>query len=237
MRVIALCLLLTSTYLYAAASSPITAAAVSFEVRDPKTKELYFTGSEKISQDGKSIQRETLYFDAAQKELRKESLLFDAGSLRTIRYESSNSLTGEESKVRATESAGLEIQYRPSFEGKTDKSLVKSDRQVYLANVARELILQNWNALLAGKAVAFELLFPARMEALPFQLVRRQTLTVDNEVREVFTLMPQNVLIRTLAPHLEFQFSKDKKIRQGIFPSVLPIKGVKDRVVVVFFKS
>lgn len=247
MRLIALCLLLTATQVSAATpapaaptaaqATPATSSTVDFELRDPKTKEVYFTGSEKTSQDGKAILKETLYFDAAKKEVQKDSFSFEAASLRPIDFSSSNSLTGEFSKIVPNEAQGLQIEYRPSLEAKTGSGVVKSDARTYLASAAGDLILQNWDHLVAGKAIKFELVVPSRLESIPFQLVRRETLTVDNESREVFTLMPQNILIRMLAPHLEFQFNKDKKIKQAVFPSSLPIKGAKDRMVEMVFKT
>ena len=162
---------------------------------------------------------------------------FEASSLRALAYSSSNAMTGEVSMVKATEALSVEIQYRPSSDGKTGTNVVKSEKQAYLPSAAGDLILQNWDNLLAGKAVKFELIIPQRLETIPFQLVKRESLTVDNEAREVFTLMPQNILIRMLAPHLEFQYDPNKKIRQAIYPSSLPINGSKDRIVEMVFKT
>jgi len=240
MRLIHLLALLASTQLYSAtpaASVASTEAAVAqFEIRDPKTKEVYFTGSEKTIQDGSAIRKETLYFNNDSKEVLKDSFAFDAKSLQAIDFQSKNAVTGEESLINS-QAEGLAVEYRASRDAKAGKSVLKSDKQIYLASAAGDLIVMNWDHLMAGKSVKFELVIPSRMETIPFQLVRREALTVDNEERQVFTLMPQNFLIRMLAPHLEFQFSKDKKIRLAIFPSSLPIQGSANRMVEMAFKS
>ncbi len=230
-RIFALYALLATTQIYGGTASPET----QFELRDPKTKEIYFTGREKTSQDGEAIRKETLYFDSNKKEVLKDSFAFDAKTLRAIDFISSNAITGEEIKVSGQDQ-GLDIQYRPSHDGKTGTNTVKSEKQIYLPSIAGDLILQNWDNLMTGKAVKFDLVIASRMETIPFQLVRREALTVDNEEREVFTLMPQNFLIRMLAPHLEFQYGKDKKIRQALFPSPLPIHGGQNQMVEMVFR-
>lgn len=204
----------------------------NFELRDPKTKEVYFTGSEKVTVDGKDVVRETSYFDSAKKEVQKESFAYDSESLKAGVFSSLNSLTGEESKVSSKEK-GYEVSYK---ENKDEAATTAVVGDAFLPNSAADLILANWDKLLANKAVRFPLLVASRGEVVPFQLLRRDTVTVDGEVREVFTLMPQNMLIRLLAPHLEFQFTKEKKMRMAVFPSSLPIKGAKDKMVEMVVK-
>ncbi len=206
---------------------------MNFQLRDPKTKEVYYTGLEKISQDGKNVKRETLYFDGSKKEVQRDSFQFDSDSLKASSFQSVNTITGEESLLTPKEK-GYELSYKAASDKTADKSLVEADS--YLASSAADLILANWNTLISGKAVRFSLIIPSRGEVIPFQLVRRESQTVDGESREVFTLMPQNILIRLLAPHLEFQFNKDKKIRTAIFPSPFPIKGSKDKMVEMIFQ-
>lgn len=230
-RFIIVTLTLLSGNLMASDAKP---SAYEFELRDPKTKEVYYTGSEKISLDGKTVRRETSYFDAGKKEVQKESFDFDSESLRAASFISINSLTGEESSV-APKDAGFEVTYKAGSDKKASGSQVSGDS--YLANAAGDLILANWDKLMAGKSIRFQLIVPSRGEVIPFQLVRREALTVDGEQREVFTLMPQNILIRLLAPHLEFQFTREKKIRMAVFPSGLPINGAKDKMVEMVFKS
>lgn len=208
--------------------------AYEFELRDPKTKLVYFTGSEKISLDGETVRRETFYFDANKQVVQKESLNFDAKSLRASSFTSINSVTGEESSVTPKD-AGFGVSYKATGQTAADESVVSGDS--YLASSAGDLILANWDKLMAGKAIRFQLIVPSRGEAIPFQLVRREALKVDGEQREVFTLMPQNILIRLLAPHLEFQFTREKKIRMAVFPSALPINGSKDKMVEMVFKG
>lgn len=205
---------------------------IEFELRDPKTKEVYYTGSEKITIDGKTAKRETSFFDAAKKEVQKETFAYDAESLRAASFVSSNSLTGEESKISSKEK-GFEVSYKAE---KDKEAGVSTVGEAFLPNSAADLILANWDKLVANKAVRFPMLVPSRAEVIPFQLVRRESTTVDGEAREVFTLMPQNLLIRMLAPHLEFQFTKEKKMRMAVFPSSLPIKGSKDKMVEMVVK-
>ncbi len=222
-----------SGQVYASAIAP---GSLEFELRDPKTKEVYFTGSETVSINGETARRETSYFDSGKKEVQKDLFDFNASSLSAGSFNSVNKLTGEETSVARLDS-GMEVGYRDSGSKDLGKTVVKSTEEGYLANSAGDLIRANWDRLIAGKAIKFNLLIPSRGEYIPFQLVRRETTTVNGEQREVFSLMPQNLLIRMLAPHLEFQFNKDKKIRQAVFPTSLPIKGAKDKMVEMVFKG
>jgi hypothetical protein len=217
-------------------ASAVAPGSYEFELRDPKTKEVYFTGSETVSVKGETVRRETSYFDSGKKEVQKDLFDFDATSLRAGAYNSVNKLTGEESTVLPSD-AGMEVGYRESASKDLGKTVVKPSEDGYLANSAGDLIRANWDRLLAGNAIKFNLLIPSRAEYIPFQLVRRESTRVNGEEREVFALMPQNLLIRMLAPHLEFQFNKERKIRQAIFPTSLPIKGSKDKMVEMIFKS
>lgn len=208
--------------------------SMEFELRDPKTKEVYFTGSEKVTVEGKAVHRETSYFDKAKKEVQKETYTFDNDSLKTSSFSSGNTLTGEEVSVTPKDK-GYEIVYKAA-QGKPATSTL-APLNALLANSAADLIVANWDKLVAGKALRFPLVVPSRGEALPFQLVRRESATIDGEAREVFTLMPQNLLLKTLAPHLEFQFTKEKKLRAAFFPTSLPIKGTRDKMVELVVKK
>ncbi|MBC7661988.1 MAG: hypothetical protein H7249_20025 [Chitinophagaceae bacterium] len=235
---------LTSTsllFFFSQSHIPLAHAAVStksveFELRDPKTKEVYFTATEKSSLDGNAVHKETVYFDASKKEVQKESFAFDSSSLKAIDYSSTNALTGEESGL-TSKNAAFQLSYRANRESKMAAMTLESGKDFFLAKAAGDLILMNWDNLVSGKAVKFDLAVPSRLETIPFQIVKRETATVDNESREVFSLMPQNLLIRMLAPHLEFQYSQDKKMRQAFFPSALPIRGAKDKMVEMIVKG
>lgn len=229
---VALALTLSLFPAHSALATSVIPGEYRFEVRDPKTKEVYFTGEEKVSIEGEKARRETLYFDKEKKEVQKDTFNFDKNSLKADSFQSVNKLTGEESQI-APMDKGLELSYRAKTGEEPGKSVLPGDS--FLANSAADLIVANWEKLMTGKAVRFSLVVPSRGEVIPFQLVRREAKTVEGEAQEVFTLMPQNILIRLLAPHLEFQFNRDKKIRQAVYPSSLPIDGSPGKMVEVIF--
>ncbi len=201
------------------------AAAQKFEVRDPRSGENLYQGED----DNQEGARVTRYFDKNHKETLKETLATADGKLKS--YQSANALTGEAASVNASSSGGYDISYAP---GKTEKPKVlhvKGEKETFVAGNAPELIVKNWNTLMSGKPLKFDLILPNRLEVVPFQLVHRETRKVGEESREVFTLFPQNMLVKTLAPNFEFQYAASKALRQVNFPSALPVKGAKDKLV------
>jgi hypothetical protein len=209
---------------------------IAIEVKDPKTGEVYYTGKEEISQDGKADRRETVYYDSAKKEVEKEVVVYDRDSLHVSDYSYKNTLTGEESTISASADEA-KISHRESEGRKAKEKTLKIDRNSYFGKVVSYLILRNWKALNNNKIYKFNLILPSRLETIPFQIVHRKSYQKDGENREIFALIPQNILIRTLAPHLELEFSSgDKPLPQQLLaPSPLPIKGQKDKMVYFSF--
>jgi hypothetical protein len=60
---------------------------------------------------------------------------------------------------------------------------------------------------------------------------------VDGEEREIFALQPTSLIIRILAPRMEFHYTSGAKprIRQFTRPCTIPIQGKKDRMVDIIF--
>ncbi len=232
---LAFALLLATLPLAELRALPIESYTMDFEVRDPKTKEVYFRGQEKVSTENNIVRKEALYFDNSKKEVQKELFLFEAESLRILEYSASNHLTGGEILLKAKDK-GIEVQYRQAKGKDRDNKFLKGSEGAYIGKMAYELIQKNWDLLLMGKLLKFDLLVPDRLETIPFQFVRRDSRKVGNETHEVFALIPQNLFIRALAPTLEFHFNQEKKIRQASFPIWLPIKDQTNRMVEMVFK-
>lgn len=233
LRAIALTLLLSSRA-FAYEMEDVT--TINFELKDPKTGEVYYTGKEDITQDGKNSRRETVYYDAAKKEVEKEVVVYDRETLKVSAYEFKNELTGEESKMDVTGNEA-KVVHRAGADAKAKDGTIKVNRNAYHGKVVNYLILRNWKALNSNKIFKFDLILPSRMETIAFQIVHRRSYVKDGDNREVFALIPQNILIRTLAPHLEFEFAATEKpiARQILAPSPLPINGQKDKMIYFSF--
>lgn len=210
---------------------------ITFEIKDPKTGEVYYSGKEDITAvDAKNVKRETHYFDTTGKEVQTESVTFDKETLKTSDYSYKNLLTGEESSVQGTDSE-VKMSYKENADKKAKDTSFKPERNTFHGKVINYLILRNWKALNSSKIYKFILMLPSRLDTIAFQIVHRKSYQKDGEQREVFALIPQNVLIRTLAPHLEFEFSGGEKplAKQILCPSPLPVKGQKDKMVYYVF--
>ncbi len=209
---------------------------IDFEVRDPGNREVFFKGTEKISQEAASTRKETWYYDLNKTEVQYENVLYNNRSLRVESYRFKNPLTGEETDV-VTQGDTMKIKYRPEFKQAYKEGTLPWPKDGYHGKVFNNLILRHWTSLLQGKPLSFDLVLPYRFESLGFEIVSRKTTKVDGEDREVFALQPTSFIIRAIAPRMEFHYTKGDKprIRQFSGPCTIPIQGKKDRMVDIIF--
>lgn len=209
---------------------------INFEMRDPKSKEVYFQGYELITFQEKTSKKETWYKNLKGEEVQYEFVEYDKQNLRVLSYRFKNSVTGEETNFD-TESNSMAIRYRPEFQKPYKDGKLNWEENAYHGKVFNNLILRNWASIRQGKDLRFLLVLPYRFESLGFKIVYGKSKEVDGEKREVFELKPKNPIIRAIAPAMEFHYTSGDKprIRQFTGPSTIPIKGEKDKQIDIIF--
>ncbi|HET9237623.1 MAG TPA: hypothetical protein VFO10_10250 [Oligoflexus sp.] len=209
---------------------------IDFEVRDPDNRELFFAGTETITAEGPVTRKETWYYDLKKTEVQYENVVYQNQSLRVDSYRFKNPVTGEETDL-VTQGDTMKIKYRPDSTQTYKDGTLTWEANAYHGKVFNNLILRNWESLRQGKPLKFELVLPSRFEALGFQIVYKNKRKVDGEDREIFALQPTSLIIRTLAPRMEFHYTSGAKprIRQFTGPCTIPIQGKKDRMVDIIF--
>jgi hypothetical protein len=209
---------------------------IDFEVRDPDNRELFFTGTENITQEGGSTRKETYYYDLKKTEVQYENVLYNNKTLRVEAYQFKNPVTGEETNL-VTKGDAMQIKYRPETREPYKDGTLNWEKSSYHGKVFNNIILRNWASLLKGTPVKFDLVLPYRFESLGFQILYKNAARIYGEEREIFVLQPTSLIIRAIAPRMEFHYTKGEKprIRQFTGPSTIPIKGKKDRLVDIIF--
>ncbi len=209
---------------------------IDFEVRDPDSKELFFSGYEDISQVSGSTKKETWYYDLGKKEVQYENVVYNNSTLRVEEYQFRNPVTGEDTDV-VTKGDTMKIKYRPGANEAFKDGTLNWEKNAFHGKVFNNLILRNWQSLLSGTPLKFDLVLPYRFESLHFKIVYQKSAKIDGEEREIFALQPTSLIIRAIAPRMEFQYTKGEKprIRQFTGPCTIPIQGKKDRMVDILF--
>jgi hypothetical protein len=209
---------------------------IDFEVRDPEQRELFFAGTETISTEGPLTRKETWYYDLKKTEVQYERVVYNSSSLRVENYRFKNPVTGEETEL-TTQGDRMKIKYRPDSTKTYQDGSLEWEANAYHGKVFNNLILRNWESLRQGKPLKFDLVLPSRFESLGFQIIYKNKRKVDNEEREIFALQPTSLIIRAIAPRMEFHYTAGEKprIRQFTGPCTIPIQGKKDRMVDIIF--
>ncbi|WP_141734558.1 hypothetical protein [Oligoflexus tunisiensis] len=209
---------------------------IDFEVRDLDNRELFFSGTETITQDGPRTRKETWYYDQNKKEVQYENVVYNSTHLRVESYRFKNPVTGEETEL-VTQGDVMSIKYREDSTQKYKDGTLRWEPNAYHGKVFNNLILRHWASLRQGKPLKFDLVLPYRFESLGFQIVYKEAAKVDGEDREIFALQPTSLIIRAIAPRMEFHYTTGAKprIRQFTGPCTIPIKGKKDRMVAIIF--
>lgn len=211
---------------------------INFVVRDPKTREVYFTGYETTGQDGDMVRKETFYFDLNKKEVQYEEVVYDTKSLRVLSYIFSNKVTGEETMLKS-EGETIRIRQRDNVSESYQEETMEWGKNYYHEKVLNELILRNWDSLQKGEKLKFELLIPQMFDTFGFQFVYQGRKSVDNEERAVFRPELRSFILRALAPRTYYQYSPgaNPELRQYNRPCTIPIKGKEDKEIEIVYSS
>lgn len=209
---------------------------MEFQIRDPATREIFFQGYERVTDNGATTRKETFFFDMGRKEALVEDALYNRESLRMESYVSRSSVTGEETIMR-TEGKRIQIKYRPEADDSFKETTLPLTPDTLHGKVFDDLIVRNWDKLLQGQMLKFDLVLPFRLESRGFQIFHNRRATAEGQDLEVFSLQPQNFILRALVPKMEFYYARGPKPELKIFtgPSVIPIKGETNRMVEIIY--
>ncbi|HYX39727.1 MAG TPA: hypothetical protein VE954_42070 [Oligoflexus sp.] len=209
---------------------------MEFQIRDPATREVFFQGFEKVHDTGASTRKETFFFDKARKEVLMEDAVYNRETLRMETYVSRSSVTGEETVLK-TEGKSLKISYRAEGDAPFKETTLSWNADTFHGKTFDDLIVRNWDNLLQGKMLKFDLVLPFRLESRGFQIFRTKRTNLDGQDVEVFALQPQNFLLRALVPKMEFFYAPGTRPQLKMFsgPSVIPIQGETNRTVEIIY--
>ncbi len=209
---------------------------MDFQMRDPATREVFFQGYERVTDNGPNIRKETFFFDMSRKEALVEDAVYNRESLRMESYVSRSSVTGEET-VMKMDGKRIQIKYRPESEDRFKETSLSWTPDTLHGKVFDDLIQRNWDKLMQGQMLKFDLVLPFRLESRGFQIFHNRRATSEGQELEVFSLQPQNFLLRAFVPKMEFHYARGPKPELKLFtgPSVIPIKGETNRPVEIVY--
>jgi hypothetical protein len=209
---------------------------MDFQMRDPATREIFFQGYERVTNNGLQTRKETYFFDMNQKEALVEDAIYNRDSLLMDSYTSRSAVTGEET-IMKTDGQRIQIKYRPEKDDSFKETTLSSTAETFHGKVFDDLIVRNWDKLLQGKTLKFDLVLPFRLESRGFQILHQRRETTQGQEMEVFLLQPQNFLLRAFVPKMEFFYARGPKPELKIFtgPSVIPIRGETNRMVEIVY--
>lgn len=211
-------------------------AKMEFQIRDPATREVFFKGYEKFTDTGPNARKETFFYDSTNKEVLVEDAVYNRETLRMESYISRSQLTGEET-ILTSEGNALKIRYRAEGDDPYQETKLAWTTDTFHGKVFDDLIVRNWDSLMQGRTLKFDLILPFRLEARGFQIFHSRRLNREGQDLEVFSLQPQNFLLRALVPKMEFLYTAGPKPQLKIFtgPSVIPIQGETNRMVEIIY--
>jgi hypothetical protein len=222
-------LILTSTVVAAAPTSE----KIFFEVKDLESGENLFHGQETESVDGDIVRRTSEYFTPANQKVQVEQIVFSSTTLLTTNYLQENLVTGEHAKL-STAGETSSIQYRSTASSESKTADVKNTKALYLGKVLQYLILNQWDRLVAGGPVVFDLIVPFKLDTYRFHIFH----VGKSGTQHVFRLEPESWFLRRLVDTIDFHFESTPTHRlvRYVGPTAVNTDGNRDRKVVVDFR-
>lgn len=206
--------------------------AFKFSLRDVTTGEVLVSGIESTSRLGELEVRETTYAAAKDGALwLDETAEIRAGRLQ--RLVSADRRTGERVDVHIEANGIFRIETQSNAHAPVESSTFSSPPDTILGKAIPILLLERWQALLAGDVVKFRLLVPEHRDSYGYQ-ARRIDAAAGGETHII--VEADTWMIRLFAPDLVFIFaaSSDRhapKLKELVAPSPVEIGGERYRQV------
>lgn len=209
---------------------------VRFEIRDPETRELYFRGEEIRSRQAGEIRKETLFRDARGQATHREVTHYRAKDHAILKYGYEDYLTGGETSI-VKRGSELETRYREAKGSDLREAALPEKPDLLATSVVEEWVRARWSLLLTQRKLRFALLFPQRGQSIDFQVRVQESPQAGAEELIVIVAEPRNLVLRWLAPPIEFSYRNPGTPRLVRFrgPSPTPIKGQKNKILDIFF--
>ena len=146
-------------------------------------------------------------------------------------FMSTHPATGEELELRRQGDL-LEISYieRRGSERQRRNDL-RWGRETRMGKTLHHIIVRDWDRLVAGEAVSFELLVPSKFKSFRFQLVHR----VAGDGRAVFRLEPKSWLVRQFVKPMDFYYDQRRRAVKYVGPTTVGYYDDPDRQVEIRF--
>jgi hypothetical protein len=223
--------------LLAATRSWAVTETQTFELRDPKTKQVLVTGAEHVRSQNGAIIRHTEY-KAGNELVATEDATIDKGRLVVHQYRFQDLKTGEEATL-AVKAGKANATYRKAKGRGVDEEVLDWTKSSLHGKLLPDLLLGNWDKLQRGEAIEFDLYVPFRMDTIRFRATKNdKPMVISQRKLTSFRVEPTNFVIRQLAPTIFFTFedTPGRRLVHYRGPSLVDIAGEKNRTVDIFFQ-
>ena len=180
---------------------------IDFNIVDLKADRIIATGYEDIRFDGDSYTKETVYFTVAEEEVQRDVVRYRSSDLKVSDYRADNVVTGERVRVDVRgDRIDIEYRERASQPAKKDLRLEWTPRTLF-GKTLHHVIVRNWDRLMAGETVDFDLLIASKFDQYAFRLRRDR----EADGTQVIRLEPQAWVARAVVPALDFYYGPDRQ--------------------------
>ena len=159
-------------------------------------KHLYEAERTIESADGRVTER-TVFRKASGEAIQQSETVYDDASLKLISHQMKDSRLGLEEEVTVSEGK-IKFVYREAGDEEVEKDEEDWADNMIIAPTIMPLLRRNWDKLVAGEEVVFELVVASRQGTITFRLRKEAQAGVHGEPATVVVMEPDSFLIRAL---------------------------------------
>ncbi|MFN6943698.1 MAG: hypothetical protein ACK4ND_02035 [Cytophagaceae bacterium] len=208
----------------------------SFVVNDFSTGETYFTGVVISVIKGEMVNRTVSYFNSDKKLVQKEQISYNRKTLGNISYSMNNYLTGGSVKTTIQESTARVIFKENGKSDEKEKSASWSRKNFHSVTL-NDMIKNNWDVLLNGDKLSFNLLVESRFDTYGFQFVPKGQVDVDGEKLIKLKMDVQSSFLKPFMPRVEYFYTNSGTLRMYEGPSPVESSQMKGKEVKVTYTA
>ena len=204
---------------------------IEFKVLDALTGQLLYQGEELISLRDGQVEKRTVYRATDNREAMVERVVYQLESLQLDEFDSTHPATGEELALRRSGEL-LDISYveRRGIEPQRRNDL-RWDSEMRHGKTLHHMIVRDWDKLLDGGSMSFDLLVPTKFTSYRFQVVHRS----GSDGLEIFRLEPQSWLVRQFVKPMDFYYDQGRRAVKYVGPTTVGYYDDPDRQVEIQF--
>ncbi len=190
-----------------------------------------YQGEELIALRDGRVEKRTTYRATDNQEAMVERVVYHLQSLQLDEFDSTHPATGEEVALRRNGET-LDISYveRRGSEPQRRKDL-RWGSEMRHGKTLHHIIVRDWDTLVAGHSVSFDLLVPSKFTSYRFQVIHR----AGRDGLEIFRLEPQSWLVRQFVKPMDFYYDRRQRAVKYVGPSTVGYYNDPDRQVEIQF--